>query len=62
MKNPSHEQALTNRMRTAVVVEEMDRMWLRKIDEKRNKVASIPETNVALSRAKKEAYFQVSFK
>lgn len=58
VKNPSHEQALTNRMRTAVVVEEMDRMWLRKIDEKRNKVASIPETNVALSRAKKEAYFQ----
>lgn len=62
MKNPSHEQALTNRMRTAVVVEEMDHMWLRKIDEKRNKVAAIPETNVALSRAKKEAYFQVSFK
>jgi len=46
-------------MRTAVVVEEMDRSWLRKIDEKRNRVSEIPETNVALSRAKKEAYFQV---
>lgn len=46
-------------MRTAVVVEEMDGKWLRKIDEKRDKVAEIPETNLALSRAKKEAYFQV---
>lgn len=47
-------------MRTAVVVEEMDSVWLRNIDEKRNKVAAIPETNIALSRAKKEAYFQVN--
>ena len=46
-------------MRTALVVEEMDRTWLREIDDKRNKVAAIPETNIALSRAKKEAYFQV---
>lgn len=62
IKNPDHERALENRMRTAMVVEEMDRKWLKKIDDKRNRVANIPETNVALSRAKKEAYFQVNIK
>lgn len=59
MKNPDHKQALENRRRTITVVEEMDSNWLRDIDEKRNKVAAIPDNNVALTKAKKEAYFQV---
>lgn len=40
-------------------MEEIDKMSLQKIDEKRNKVAEIPEHDLALGRAKKEAYFQV---
>lgn len=60
MKNPSHKRAIVNRKRTITVVEEMDTTWLRNIEDKRNKVAAIPDTNVALTRAKKEAYFQVN--
>lgn len=55
---PDHESALTNHQRTAPVVEELDRRMLGRIDEKRNALSSIPESNAALIRAKKEAYFQ----
>lgn len=55
---PNHEGALTNRQRTARVVEELDRQMLTRIDGKRNTLATIPENNAALIRAKKEAYFQ----
>lgn len=54
---PNHEGALINRQRTARVVEELDRIMLRRIDEKRNALSMIPDNNVALIRAKKEAYF-----
>lgn len=55
---PKHEGALINRQRTARVVEELDRRMLIRIDEKRNTLSMIPDNNVALIRAKKEAYFQ----
>ncbi|KAG7204205.1 hypothetical protein KM043_002036 [Ampulex compressa] len=55
---PNHEGALVNSQRTARVVEELDRRTLRRIDEKRNTLSAIPDNNVALIRAKKEAYFQ----
>lgn len=55
---PEHTGALVNRQRTASIVENLDRDVLRKIDEKRDALLSIPETNSALRRAKKEAYFQ----
>ncbi|XP_043278497.1 protein adenylyltransferase Fic isoform X2 [Venturia canescens] len=55
---PNHESALMNHQRTARVVEELDRRMLGRIDEKRNALSSIPESNAALIRAKKEAYFQ----
>ncbi|GAB1862488.1 Protein adenylyltransferase Fic [Camponotus japonicus] len=55
---PNHEGALMNSQRTARVVEELDRMTLRRIDDKRNALSMIPDNNVALIRAKKEAYFQ----
>lgn len=55
---PNHESALFNRERTARVVEELDRIMLRRIDEKRNSLSSIPDNDAALIRAKKEAYFQ----
>lgn len=58
-KNPNHERAMKNIRRTTTVVEEMDSTWMSNIDEKRNKVAAIPDTNVALAKAKKEAYFLV---
>ncbi|XP_032668165.1 protein adenylyltransferase Fic [Odontomachus brunneus] len=55
---PNHESALINSQRTARVVEELDRRMLRRIDEKRNTLSTIPDHNAALIRAKKEAYFQ----
>lgn len=55
---PNHEGALINNQRTARVVEELDRLVLRRIDEKRNTLSNIPDNNAALIRAKKEAYFQ----
>lgn len=55
---PEHTGALMNRQRTASIVENLDREMLRKIDEKRDALLSIPENNAALRRAKKEAYFQ----
>lgn len=38
----------------------MDWQQLKRIDEKRDKMALISDSNMALRRAKKEAYFQVS--
>lgn len=55
---PNHEGALINSQRTARVVEEHDRIMLRRIDDKRNTLSNIPDNNAALIRAKKEAYFQ----
>lgn len=55
---PNHEGALINSQRTARVVEELDRRMLRRIDEKRDALAAIPDNDAALIRAKKEAYFQ----
>lgn len=55
---PNHEGALMNSQRTARVVEELDRIMLRRIDDKRNALSMIPDNDVALIRAKKEAYFQ----
>lgn len=55
---PEHTGALMNRQRTASIVENLDREMLRKIDDKREALLSIPENNSALRRAKKEAYFQ----
>ncbi|CAG9136486.1 unnamed protein product [Plutella xylostella] len=55
---PEHTGALMNRQRTASIVENLDREMLRKIDEKRDALLSIPENNSALRRAKREAYFQ----
>lgn len=55
---PNHESAMSNRERTARVVEELDKRMLRRIDEKRDALSAIPDHNAALIRAKKEAYFQ----
>ncbi|XP_046997850.1 protein adenylyltransferase Fic-like [Schistocerca americana] len=56
--SPSHSGALANRQRTARIVEEMDRLTLGRIDEKRDRLSAIPDSNSAFRRAKKEAYFQ----
>src|SRR5580765_7607753 len=53
---PNHEGALINSHRTARIVEELDRIMLRHMDEKRNTLSMIPDNNVALIHAKK-AYF-----
>lgn len=45
-------------MRTANIVESLDRKRLDKLDEKRDALSAIHESNSALRRVKKEAYFQ----
>lgn len=56
--SPNHAKAFVNRQRTAGTVEEMDRTMLKRIDGKRDLISAIPDSNKALRRAKKEAYFQ----
>lgn len=58
MVSPKHEAALVNRKRTAHIVERLDQKRLTRLDEKRNALSGIHETNAALRRAKKEAYIQ----
>lgn len=55
---PTHSKALINRRRTSPVVEEIDERRLQRIDEKLDVLTNIPESNSALRRVKKEAYFQ----
>lgn len=45
-------------MRTASIVEALDQERLNKLDAKRDALSSIHESNAALRRVKKEAYFQ----
>uniref|UniRef100_A0A1B0C7A9 Protein adenylyltransferase Fic n=1 Tax=Glossina palpalis gambiensis TaxID=67801 RepID=A0A1B0C7A9_9MUSC len=56
--NPSNTEALTNRLRTAAIVQTLDETRLTELDRKRDALSAIHEANAALRRAKKEAYFQ----
>uniref|UniRef100_A0A1B6L271 Protein adenylyltransferase Fic n=1 Tax=Graphocephala atropunctata TaxID=36148 RepID=A0A1B6L271_9HEMI len=58
MQCPDHRAARANRQRVKHAVEELDTASLHRIDHKRDTVAAIPDSNPALRRAKKEAYFQ----
>ncbi|EDV59072.1 adenosine monophosphate-protein transferase Fic [Drosophila erecta] len=56
--SPSNSEALANRQRTADVVQNLDQRRLESLDSKRDALSAIHESNAALRRAKKEAYFQ----
>lgn len=56
--NPSNSEALANRQRTASIVQTIDEKRLHSLDIKRDALSAIHESNSALRRAKKEAYFQ----
>ncbi|XP_041675297.1 protein adenylyltransferase Fic-like isoform X1 [Drosophila eugracilis] len=56
--NPTNVEAIANRQRTANVVQILDERRLESLDSKRDALSAIHETNAALRRAKKEAYFQ----
>ncbi|KAK9497973.1 hypothetical protein O3M35_003865 [Rhynocoris fuscipes] len=56
--SPSHVAAKGNRGRLAAIVEEIDLDTLDRLEKKRDTVASIPESNPALRKAKREAYYQ----
>ncbi|KAM7352525.1 FIC domain protein adenylyltransferase [Cochliomyia hominivorax] len=56
--NPSYSEALANRQRTAAIVQTLDESRLMELDRKRDALSGIHESNAALRRAKKEAYFQ----
>ncbi|XP_044742126.1 protein adenylyltransferase Fic [Chrysoperla carnea] len=53
---PDHQKALQNRQRTATIVEDIDGTTLIEIDKKRDMLSTIPDSNSALRRTKKEAY------
>jgi len=55
---PRYTKALVNRKRTLPVVEELDERRLKIIDSKREQLLALSETNKALRRVRKEAYFQ----
>ena len=48
---------MQNRQRTQVLVEEIDKRMLKRIDDKKQQFQKIPN-NLSLKRAKKEAYYQ----
>ncbi|EAT43151.1 AAEL005383-PA [Aedes aegypti] len=56
--NPSHSEALANRQRTAQIVEHLDQKRFERLDQKRDALSSVSDTNMALKRAEKEAYIQ----
>lgn len=54
--DPNYQRALTERQRTATVVESFDDERLRRLDEKRDVLAEIDTKSAAFKRATKEAY------
>ncbi|EDO32183.1 predicted protein [Nematostella vectensis] len=56
--NPLDSRALANRQRALPKVKQLDQEMLDKIDEKRDKLFSIPAGSLPMKRAIKEAYFQ----
>lgn len=58
MLNPTNTEAVANRQRTAGIVQSIDERKLELLDLKRDALSVVHESNAALRRAKKEAYFQ----
>lgn len=58
MLNPTNTEAVANRQRTAGIVQSIDERKLELLDLKRDALSAVHESNAALRRAKKEAYFQ----
>lgn len=54
--DPNCQRALTERQRTATVVQNIDEERLRRLDEKRDLLAEVDTNSAAMKRATKEAY------
>lgn len=54
--DPNYQRALTERQRTAEVVQNIDEERLRRLDEKRDLLAQVDSNSAAMKRATKEAY------
>lgn len=54
--DPNYQRALTERQRTANVVQNIDEERLRRLDEKRDVLAEVDSNSAAMKRATKEAY------
>lgn len=54
--DPNYQRALTERQRTAGVVQDIDEERLRRLDEKRDLLAQVDSNSAAMKRATKEAY------
>jgi len=56
--SPKHMRAMQNRQRTTPLVNEIDKTFLARIDQKRDDLLNIPDCSSGLRRIKKEAYYQ----
>jgi tetratricopeptide (TPR) repeat protein len=54
--DPGYQRALTERQRTAGVVQNIDEERLKRLDEKRDLLAQVDSNSAAMKRATKEAY------
>lgn len=54
--DPNYQRALTERQRTAGVVQNIDEERLKRLDEKRDVLAQVDSNSAAMKRATKEAY------
>lgn len=54
--DPNHQRALTERQRSAPVVQNIDEERLRRLDAKRDLLAEVDSNSAAMKRATKEAY------
>lgn len=54
--DPNYQRALTERQRTATVVQNIDEERLNRLDEKRDLLAQVDSNSAAMKRATKEAY------
>lgn len=54
--DPNHQRALTERQRTAGVVQNIDEERLKRLDEKRDVLAQVDSNSAAMKRDTKEAY------
>ena len=57
VKHPEHSRALELKQRTLPLVEEIDQKYFNRIDRLLQEFYRIPDTNPALRRAKRDAYF-----
>lgn len=57
MHYPGHKDALMNRQRTVQIVEQLDLQMFQNIDNKRDMLKNVPDTDAVFNKFKKQAYY-----